>query len=663
MKKALRIYVRVWLFLLPLLILPIVTDAYGWGKNWLLVVGAMLGMIIWAIGQVGKSEGRIKTSSWVNLLGLMLVVTVASWFKLAMGARWRGAFNPMGAGTILSWWMWSFLWLQVKEKDEAKSQVNWLTAGSVVAGVLSLAVFLLPPSRLPISIPSNKPWLTISQNWTSVGTVLSEIFLMAFLAVEWIRRLVKKISQDNGYIREGVVVAVLALSLFLGVYKAIKSGLILLDSRTTWAIAAETLKRQPWWGVGIGNYGKAFDWFRPESFNFTPNWAVSFNSGAMWLLQWWTEAGLLGLAVMALLISAWFKRREKKAVYWLGGLWLAVWLLTPATLVTPLLVSWWMVNRVFESKEKGLVLRVGESGWNAMPTILATLVVVPIVWGGYWWTRGLVGEVYLKRSIRAASANDGAATYQLQAKAIEIMPANPEYRRFFSQTNLAIAQNLLVQEEATEEQKQQAAALIQNSVAEAKAAVALDGNRAVYWNNLAVIYRALIGTVDGVADYSLQAYQQAAALDPANPMIKMDLGGLYYAAGMYEEADRVFEEAVKDKTDYANAWYNWAYSAKQLNRLGDAVTRLNQAVNLVPVDTDDYEDAVAELKQWKTELDAAVAAQAAAQVTPTPTPEQEVLTTPEPLPTMSEEEKVEVPAEELEPPEAVVTPTPEENSN
>jgi tetratricopeptide (TPR) repeat protein len=114
----------------------------------------------------------------------------------------------------------------------------------------------------------------------------------------------------------------------------------------------------------------------------------------------------------------------------------------------------------------------------------------------------------------------------------------------------------------------------------------------------------------------------------------------------------VFEEVVRSKPDLANGWYNWAYSAKNLNKLAEAVARLQQAAALVPIDSTDRTKAEEELAVWKKELEAvnqAKANQVQPVGSPTPTP-AEVLKTAEPLPTVNQEKKVEVPSGTLEPP-------------
>jgi hypothetical protein len=89
-----------------------------------------------------------------------------------------------------------------------------------------------------------------------------------------------------------------------------------------------------------------------------------------------------------------------------------------------------------------------------------------------------------------------------------------------------------------------------------------------------------------------------------------------------------------------------------MNDLPDAVSRLTQALSLVPVDSGDYDMASKLLADWQKELDAANKQAAAAAVKPA-----ETLQTPQPLPTGSKTSKVNVPTGELQPPTVPPQPT------
>jgi len=331
-------------------------------------------------------------------------------------------------------------------------------------------------------------------------------------------------------------------------------------------------------------------------------------------------------------------------------------LFTPITLIGIMMLVWLLAQKMSEIRNAGLVVKMGEKGFNGAPWVVGLLLAGGSLYAGYWMTRVMLADVYMRQSLVAAAKNDGGTTYNLQIKAIGMNPANADYRRMYSQTNLALATSLLSVETLSDEDKEKASVLIQQAVREGKAAVSLDQQSSIYWSNLAAIYRGIVGAVEGAADYAYQAYTQAVALDPVNPSLRLELGGLLFAAERYDEADRAFEEVVVNKQDFANGWYNWANSAKKMNRIDLAVQRLTQAVALVPKESGDYEKAAKELEEWKKEYEAAVK-QAQAQQQQQQQKQPETLKTPEPLPTIGVEEEVNIPASDLEPPADVVTPT------
>jgi Tfp pilus assembly protein PilF len=660
MKEAMKYYVRLFMFLFPIAFLPIVVDSFGFGKNWLLLILGMVGMLLW-VGDllINRREGFTvnKLCGW----GLLLVVWAwISWWREQLGVRTGSMMQVGGIGTLMAVAMWFFLWLQVSvdgvtreiDKQEVEKQLKWLTAAGILTAIVSVVVFLIPASKLPIVWPKNSALLSIGTTWSLTGSLLSEAILMLFLVLEWGRRLLQKVKREKveNYLTEAAITAGLTLVLFLDIYRIFKAGWGILDGVSAWVIAVEVFKRSPIWGIGIGNFWQAFSAYRPTSYNLTSMWAGGFKFSSMGILQLWTELGTVGLALVALMVAKFLKQRKNWE--FIKVLVLAVIVLfLPVDLVAVMLLTWLLVGSILGNRKVGLDLKVGEKGINAAPWMLGVVIVGGVAFGGYWMYRLLLGDIFMRQSLVAAAKNDGGSTYNLQIKAIGMNGTDADYRVTYSQTNMALAQSVLSGKTLSDDDKQKASTLIQQAVREAKTAITLDQNNSSYWSNLALIYRSLIGTVDGSADWSFQAYQQAAALDPVSPSLKLNMGGLLYAAGNYEAADRIFEQVVTVKQDYANGWYNWAYSAKKMNDLNSAVSRLTQALALVPVDSGDYDSASKELDAWKKELDAATANNAAI------TKQAETLKTPEPLPTTTKPEKVNVPTGEMQPP-ATETPTP-----
>jgi Tfp pilus assembly protein PilF len=638
-----------WLFL-PM---PLVADAWGWGKNWWMVVLALVNLLLWIGVWLKDGRGKVQTgmvSWWWLVTGVGLITLFLA--NTYTGVRFRGLVGSGGLMTMVGvgiwWWLWQQLDANVKRK-----MVGVMGWAGVVLVMLAVAVFLIPQKMLPISWPPTNPWLMIDAGWSVTGSVVSEIVILLVLAFVVGHRLIVRIKKSENYWMWAIMEALLLIGVVIDGYRLFKGAWSGLPMDTAWSIALETLKRKPWVGVGWGNFIEAFNTYRPVGYNLTSMWATAFKNSTMTGLQWLTEAGMIGLGVMiwGMLIGLKKNTHGKRNWIKLGGV-LAL-LLLPITSGGWWIMAWLLALKS-ETVEKEVLMLAGESKRNIGPWIIGGFTAVFVMGIGFMWIRLTMAEVAIKNSITAAAKNLAQPTYDWQRRAIEINPWEPEYRRLYSQTNLALAQATLSKETPSDAEKQQAAVLVQQSVNEGKAAIALDGLNSGYWANLAVIYRSLVGLVDGAADWSYESYNQAIALDSVNPLLKLNLGGLLYAANRFEDADRIFEGVVTSKPDLANGWYNWAYTAKKLNKINDAVARLNQAVSLVPADSGDFEKATLELTEWKKELEASQ--------TPVPTPkEAETLKTPEPLPSVSEDEKPIIPSGVLAPPTgAMVTPKPSE---
>ena len=646
------------MLLLPIFFLPLSVDAYGFGKNWLLLVTGLIGLVIWSIKLLTSKKPAVKVNMVWWLMLALGVWSVISWWRLPDGVRMTAIMNPAALGTLVGLLMWTFLWLQTNSEEERKWQLNWLTVAGVVVAISSIVVFMIPSAKLPINWPKSNPMLSISNGWSLVGSLLSELILVVFLLLEWVKKLVAKLKGSD-YIVEAVVVGIMGVVLFLDIYKVTKIGWLVLDGNTGWTVAAEVFKRSPIFGVGTGNFVQAFNMYRPATYNLTKFWTNGFATSTNAALELWTELGLVGV-VLGLMMGLQVLKKRRNTAEFYGVLILGlIVVFSPVNLIGLVLISWMLMGEMFGESKLSLEWRPEQlNGFNVPAGIALMLTMVSLGMGGYWMGKILLGEYYLRQSLVAAAKNDGGNTYNLQIKAIASDPYLAEYRRIYSQTNLALAKTMLSNKDITDDDKQKASVLIQQAVREAKASIALNNADPDKWLNLAGIYKELIGVVDGSADWSYQAYAQAVALNPTDPMSGLDLGGLLYAAGRYEEADRVFEQVVTNKADFANGWYNWAYSAKKLNKLPDAVNRLSQAVSLVPATSGDYDKASAELVTWKKEYDDAVKKyNEQVKQQQEQQKQAETLSTQEPLPTGTAASKIAVPTGDIQPP-AVATPSP-----
>ena len=190
-------------------------------------------------------------------------------------------------------------------------------------------------------------------------------------------------------------------------------------------------------------------------------------------------------------------------------------------------------------------------------------------------------------------------------RAERLLPMVTDFRLFRSQVDISLLKDIIAQnkgQELDEKTRQQITGLAQEAIGEAKAAAALEPKEVIVWRNLAQVYNQLIGIAQGADQWAIAAYQQAVAFDPLDPRLRLDLGGIYYLSGDYEQAQRQFETAVKLKTNYANGWYNLAWALKKQNKLQQAVEALQQTLFLVSPDSTDFQKAQKELDEWRKEL-------------------------------------------------------------
>lgn len=645
----------------PLVFNPLLVDVFGLGKQSLAGLGLVLSLLGFGVFFVVRKQDHLYWNKMLSWGILMIVAATLSWRGLESGARWRSLIYPWGLGSLVWVWMAWFLLAQAGEKTRQRLMLIWVWMGIGVS-IFSLILFLLPNKIFPVYFPSKEmSLLTIGSGFSVFGNLIEEAVFLLVLFLFTTRGVYLKFREKREYLVVTLMGAVLLVGMVVGVYRSLRLPVPILDMATTWTIDMETIKRQPLFGLGVGNFVEGFYKYRGTGFNNSYWWGATFVAGISGILTWLAETGLLGASILVAGIVAVVRKSVKNKSSWLVLLVvLAPW--SFSGLVLAGLV--WMLLKAEEEKKLTLALGTGKDGGNVFPWLLMLAVIVFCGGASLAMFKNVASEYFWKKSLVAASKNDGNGTYTNQQKAIVMFGSNPDLRRNFSQTNLSLAQALLEsnKQDMTPEIRQDVSTLLSQAVVEAKAAIALNGADPVSWVGIAGAYRGMVGLVDGSADWALQSYQQASGLDPSNPIILVEIGGIWYGSGNFEAADRMFEQAVNAKPTLANSWYNWAWTNYQLaqtnkqnvqyygQKLNLAVNHMQQAVNLVGVDSGDYDKAIEELSKWKKELD-----ELKAKVSKPP---EEVKSTPEtlkkpemlPTPIVGKEEKVNVTKEQLEPP-------------
>jgi len=241
---------------------------------------------------------------------------------------------------------------------------------------------------------------------------------------------------------------------------------------------------------------------------------------------------------------------------------------------------------VFSSDtETEIDARLGGIGRFVVAGILL-IVAIGIVFVLLRWH---TSERLFYSSLRAAQSGNGTKTYMLQDKAVKLNPTNFELRIAISQTSLALAEGILaaapVKSDGTatlfEDDKTLLTNLITTAIRQGKTAVTLAPNDVRAWMNLAQVYQSLVGLAKDADTWAIAGYQKAFVLDPTNPVLRLNLGGLYLTLGRTDEAGQAFLTAILLKPNYLTGFYNLAEVFRQKGDFDNAIKALEQARILV----------------------------------------------------------------------------------
>lgn len=621
-------------FLLPFFFLPLLTEAYDLGKLVFLLLAIFLAFVGWAV-QTSLDKKLIYKKGRYLLPCLALLLAFLASTLINSSSKTQSFLVATGAGTIL---IGVLTYLLISTLSKRKPILYSLLGSAVCLAGLRIVLFFANLEQ-PLVFPSLN--LTLSGAWSPTGSLLAQAVFALLVVPLGFGLLYENLKQQKLPLAAAVFVANLLNLIGLGLSCHLLTTVakpVLLPQSTAWAIALEGLKngRFALLGLGPGQFINAFTAFKPLSFNTSDFWNLRFGSSSNWYYQLLTEVGIVGLVTYLFLAYRIFrdaiKTFRQPRISPLGmAIYFSLVILLVAQLFIPLnslLLLLLFILLAISRDDEPVAADFSAAGNFA----LLAFAFPFILWGALLFFAGklALANYYFLKSLKAANLNDGLATYNFQIKAIETDPATPVYRLAYSQTNLALANSLATKKDLTDQDRSTISQLIQQAIREAKAAVAIDPRNAAAWENLATLYRNLVNFAEGADQWALASYQQAINLDPLNPLLRVELGGLFYSQQKWAEATTAFSQAASLKQDWANAHYNLANALREAGDLPNAKQEYEITQTLVKVDSDDYVKVSQELEEVKKRL-------------PTPTPSKEKVT-PETLITPAP------PAEGIEPP-------------
>jgi len=603
----------------------------------------------------------------------------------------------------------------VKNKSSVTFVVFAFMIGACILSIIAaLSFFKFYP--LPLDF-------THVQSFSPLGSILDQVVYLALafpIGIYFMLSLLK--VKDIGNVKgEEIGFAVSSLIILVGliisiyellVLKPQNSGLPILPFETGFQTAFAAISQDAgriaqgfFFGSGFGTYVTDFTRFKQVTFNQNPGlWSLTFFRSSSFILEILATTGFLGIGALIFLVINIAKELKTAKNILVASLVLgliAIFIL-PLSFITQAVIflllgifaalqgigngakqnKFFDIELHFVASKKGIPISTfpisndlavstveakneERTYTKILPVIsfitfgaLAILIAIPSA-------LYVTSDVIFQNSVVAASANNGLQTYNDQVNAIKIFPYRDAYYRIYSQTNLALANSLaasLPKNSSPSAQTQQTIyTLIQQSINSARTATTTSPQTALNWQNLASIYRNLIGFGQNAESFALLSMQQAVILDPNNPQNYLNAGGIYYQLNQWEPAQRQFQIAVNLKPDFANAYYNLGHALESKGDLQGALVQYQTVKSLIANDQVNAKKITEEIDTLQKKIGSANEASAKAnEKQPVSNqPDLGISTPSQQLPKQKEEVKIPAPQTTSTPtPSATPTPTP-----
>jgi tetratricopeptide (TPR) repeat protein len=622
--KLFSILLYTLIIALPIFFVPVTRDFLIYSKFYLLAI-LVLTLFLISYLKFVFTKKIIWTHNPATQSLILILLSVILSIILSSPNKLQAFFNPQFGFISTLFFVLAYYFLS---HFFAKIKISPVVLLALSAGATSLftLVIMIEPFKnitLPANLTfvSNKLFNPIGTSYHFLGFLLAVLFsVVAYLLRTYRSRHSNKEQYKLISISMGVVSAFIIITLIFHTFLVVQQisaeniQFFLPPLGISWYAAVEILKNPltALFGVGVDNFASIFTQVRTIDYNQTSLWQVnSFDVSGSAITHILTELGLLGATAYGLLIMVFFKKMNsvniESAVFFYSTLFLLS--VLPPSFITYFMffVALAIICGDFYKKEKSDSYVINLS--SLTPIYISILVICIVLTGGmvYFMGKSFMGEYYYKLSIDSVVRNNLEDLYTNQVSAIREAGYVEEFRRRFAETNILLANNIASkgEDKLTDQDKQLIGQAIQSAIAEGKTAVSLNPSKVSNWQVLAGIYRQTVNVVESAPVWTESAYQQAIVLDPRNPVLRLDLGGVYYLFKNYDQAQTMFEQAVSLKQDWSNARYNLAWVYYQKEMYAQALEQMQLVVGLIDPSkqADDYKMAQKDLDVFKKKYD------------------------------------------------------------
>lgn len=609
LKNFAVVIITVILAIYPVLFLTSTNDPFIFPKQLLVVSTTGLLLLLFGAKSILERKITIKTTPYNLPLVLFGVVILIS------SVISKNMFDSLLATIPLVALL--FFYFMMTNMIEEKQSFRMIIVSLLVGGILLSLFSILQYFKVYIF-----PFaLTRDQLFNPHGSLLQVLIyltpLIAYSAYSMYQSLkhTKDLASDLLFFFHIASTVIMGLAFLLGIYQiiALPQKPIILPFIYGFQIALASISQDTsrlvasfLFGSGYGTFTSDFTRFKLPSFNLERDiWNLVFSYSSSYYLELVATTGLLGAITYLFLAYKFIKTKAVRT----NGMFFALALILFLSFILPLsfstifillvMFSFYSLTLYFEKRpqvhnvtislvafREGLFNVTPESSRHAerqdsyvLPGVVFSIIILIVGVVGFYMVKVYASDVKFRDSFDPANLNNGGRVYELQAKGINDFPYKADYHRVFSQINFALANSLISNipqgSSPSADIQRQVFLLLQQSINEGRNAAILSPMTAVNWQNLSQIYRNLINVGQNAEQFAVASLQQAILLDSANPQLYIELGGIFYQLGQFENAQNQFGQAIRLKPDFANAYYNYGHALEAKNTPADLANAIN----------------------------------------------------------------------------------------
>jgi len=655
--------------LTPLFFLPISFDFFDFNKTALFYSFASLSFVLYAVKMVASKTLYLKRSFLdLPLLCLLITFSVSSFFsenKYYSLIGTQGSFEYSLVFTLVSYLYFYTITSNLKRADLEFGLMSVLAGGAIasllfipyvlgfklinnywtsdffntIGSVSALGAYLAICFVLGIGliIESEK---TLVKGVISAGVsiialgVVLQLNLILFFTMAIGSGLMLILAKDD-MVKESLphlssVALTTIISLLIVITPSIRTSLgikyplprdINPSVQVSWSVASTIIGNKPFFGAGLNSFYSNYSRYRPVYTNSLDTWNFRFARPSSEYINILATAGVMGLLATVFLVFRVIKKsvgvEQKASILEYKGTKESTGFAISSKVV---LISLFVLLALRPtSLTLSIVFLIILSTFSALadsskfikketPEVPpAVLVVISLLCGTLWYFsyRAYSADYYFRLGINDLSQG-GRNTYRLTQMAVAQNPLSDLYRSNYAQANLALANVLSQKQNLTDSEKSDVQALVSQAIREVRVLTeVISPLNPDSWEIRADIYKSLNAVAEDAKSWSISAYNNAIMLDPYNPRLRVNLGGMYFMSKDYQNALASFASAVNLKNDYANAHYNLAQAYKELKDLNNTAIELEIVQRLIPQDSEDYKRVEEELKPIREALEKA----------------------------------------------------------